>query len=458
MKTEKQSTMRMDLTEGTVPKTLTAFAAPMVLANLLQTVYNLVSMAVMGQFVGKEGLSAVSIGSEILQTLTFLVMGFCNGGQIILAQFVGAKDRESVTKTIGTVFTVIFCSSVFFTIGSIIGVDTFLRLLNTPAEAFEMARTYCLTCFSGLFFIYGYNTVSAVLRGMGDSRHPLMFIAIAAVINLLLNLLFVTVFKWGAFGAALATVIGQAISFITSIIFLYSRRESFGFDFKRESFKVDRFILKKLMRLGIPMCLQSAAINFSVMFVSSYVNAYGVVASAVTGIGSKLGNVTSVVCNSLSTAGSGMIGQSLGAGKHERVPKVIRFSLIVNLTFATILTTITVLLPRQIFGLFNSDSEVLDLAMTYVASAVLNYYGTALRSPSFALINGVGMAKLNLTVGLLDGVICRIGLALLMGITLGMGINGFWYGNVLAGYIPFFIGGTYFLTGKWKTQKLLIAR
>ena len=458
MKKDKQSDMRMDLTSGSVSRTLTSFAAPMVLANLLQTVYNLVSMAVMGQFVGKEGLSAVSIGSEILQTLTFLVMGFCSGGQIIIAQFVGAKDKESVKKTIGTVFTVILCSSVIFTIASITGINTILRLLNTPAEAFEMARTYCLTCFSGLFFIYGYNTVSAVLRGMGDSRHPLIFIAIAAVINLLLNLLFVIVFKWGALGAALATVIGQAISFITSIIFLYRRREAFGFDFKRESFKIDRFIFKKLMRLGIPMCLQSAAINFSVMFVSSYINAYGVVASAVTGIGTKLGNVTSVVCNSLSTAGSGMIGQSLGAGKIERVPKVIRFSLIVNLAFASILTVLTILIPRQIFGLFNSDQEVLNLAMTYVTIAVMNYYGIALRSPSFALINGVGMAKLNLTVGLLDGVVCRIGLALLMGITAGMGINGFWYGNVLAGYIPFLIGGTYYLTGRWRTQKLLISR
>jgi len=165
-----------------------------------------------------------------------------------------------------------------------------------------------------------------------------------------------------------------------------------------------------------------------------------------------------VVCGSLSVAGSSMVGQSLGAGRVERVPHVIRFSLIVNLVFATMFSALIVLIPRQVFGLFNSDAAVLDMAMIFVAPVVLNNYGFALRAPFFSLINGIGHAKLNLAVGLLDGVVFRIGLALLLGITLGMGVLGFWYGSVLAGYIPFFVGGIYFLLGSWKTHKLLIAQ
>ena len=449
--------MVRDLTTGSVPRTLVAFALPLFLANLLQMVYNMVDMVVIGQFVGSSGLAAVSIGADIIHMPTFLAMGFCNAGQVIISQFVGAGDTKSVTRTIGTMFTILLSLSLALTAVCFLWADTFLGLMNTPPEAFALARDYSLTCYAGLFFTFGYSLVSAILRGMGDSRHPLVFIAIAAITNLILDLVFVAVFKWAAFGAALATVIGQSISFIISVIFLYKRKEQFGFDFKPESFKVDRFILSRFLRLGIPMSLQSIAINFSMIFVNAYINAYGVIASAVTGIGGKLSLVPSIVSSSFSTGGAAMIGQCLGAGKTDRVPRVISFSMLVNLTFATLLTLLTVLLPRQIFGLFNNDSQVLEMAMTYIPCAVLSYYGFALRSPFFSLINGVGHAKLNLSVGLLDGVVCRIGLALLLGISAGMGISGFWYGNVLAGYVPFFIGGAYYIFGKWRTQNLLIS-
>ena len=449
--------MISDLTTGPVSKTLIMFALPMLLANLLQTVYNMVDMVVIGQFVGSTGLAAVSIGADILHMPTFIAMGFCNAGQVIISQFVGAGDTKSVARTTGTMFTVVLLGSIVLMIICFIGSDTFLRLMNTPEEAFSLARSYCITCYAGLFFTFGYGLVSAILRGMGDSRHPLIFIAIAAVTNLILDLIFVAVFKWAAFGAALATVIGQALSFVISIIYLYKHRESFAFDFKLKSFKIDKFVLRKLLSLGIPMCLQSAAINFSMMFVNSYINAYGIVASAVTGVGGKISMMTSVISQALSTAGGAMVGQCLGAGKTERVPRVISFSLLVNLVFSTVLAGLTIFFPRQIFGLFNTDPEVLDMAMIYVPCAVLNYYGFALRAPFFSLINGIGHAKLNLSVGLLDGVVCRIGLAILLGITFSMGIKGFWYGSVLAGYVPFLIGGSYYISGKWKMHKLLIS-
>ena len=268
---------------------------------------------------------------------------------------------------------------------------------------------------------------------MGDSKHPFIFIAVATMVNLVLDLVFVAGLGMGPFGAALATVIGQGVSFLWAIFYLYRHKESFGFDFKATSFKPDPEVLPKLIELGLPMILQSAAINFSILFVNSYINSYGVVASAVTGVGNKLGSITSVV-------------------KYHRVPKIISVSMVIDLAFAALLSFLTICFPRAIFGLFNSDPQVLDMAMTYIPVAVLLYVGFAMRSPFFALINGSGNAKLNLIVGLLDGVICRVGLAMLMGLAMGMGIMGFWLGNAFAGYMPFLIGGVYFLTGKWKRR------
>ena len=452
MASKSSDSLIRDLTQGSVTRLLLIFAFPLLCSNLLQTFYNMVDMIVIGQFVGREGLSAVSIGGDVLHFLTFLVMGFSNAGQVILSQYIGAGNRDRIRGTIGTMFTVTLISAVVLTIVCYFGLDAFLHAMNTPEECFDYARQYGMTCVLGLVFIYGYNLVSAILRGMGDSKHPFIFIAVATVVNLVLDLVFVAGLGMGPFGAALATVIGQGVSFLWALYYLYRHKEAFGFDFKPASFKPDPEVLPKLIKLGLPMILQSAAINFSMLFVNSYINSYGVVASAVTGVGNKLGSITSVVTNALSTAGSSMVGQNLGAGKYHRVPKIIGVSMVIDLAFAALLSFLTICFPRTIFGLFNSDPQVLDMAMTYIPVAVLLYVGFAMRSPFFALINGSGNAKLNLIVGLLDGVICRVGLAMLMGLAMGMGIMGFWLGNAFAGYMPFLIGGVYFLTGKWKRR------
>ena len=451
----KEKTMARDLTQGSVTKLLLVFAFPLLLSNLLQTFYNMVDMMVIGKFVGKTGLSAVAIGGDIMQLILFLAMGFSNAGQVILSQYIGAGDQKRVRGTIGTMFTMILGCAVVLTVVGVLVLDKALELMNTPAECFRDARTYALTCIIGMVFMYGYNLVSAIMRGMGDSKRPFLFIAVATFVNLILDLVFVALFRMGPFGAALATVIGQSVSFIWAIIYLYRRKEAFGFDFKLRSFRPDMEVVPRLVKLGLPMCLQGAAISISMLFVNSYINAYGVVAVAVTGIGNRLSHITSVVTQALSTAGSSMIGQNIGAEKYDRVPRIIGVSWVIDMAFALLLSLLTIFFPRAIFGIFNSDPEVLEMAMTYIPVAVLLYFGFAMRSPLFALINGSGNAKLNLTVGLLDGVVCRVGLALLLGVAMSMGIMGFWLGNALAGYVPFFIGGAYYLTGRWKSRQLI---
>ena len=447
---ENKKAIIRDLTKGSVPRTLFSFSLPLFLSGLLQMVYNMVDMIVVGNFVGTNGLSAVSIGGEVLMLITFVAMGFSNAGQILISRYVGEKRTDLVGEMVGTLFTLLEGLAVVIMVVFLFAYQGVLRWLNTPEEIWDFTCQYCLTCICGVVFIYGYNLVSAILRGMGDSKHPFMFIAIASVINVVLDILFVGPLGMGPLGAALATVIGQAVSFFFALRLLYKNREQIHFDFHPKHFRISRNVRGPLMSLGIPMVVQSAAITFSMLFVNSYINTYGTVAVAVTGVARKLENMIGVVSQAISSAGGAMVSQALGAGKTERVPKVVGHAMWIVAIPAAVFAVITLFRPEWLFGLFSQDPAVLAMAITYIPVAMIQYLGCVLRPPNFALINGSGNSKLNLAVALLDGIFCRIGLSLLLGVVFSWGIRGFWYGNALSGLAPFLIGTVYLLSGRWK--------
>ncbi|MBR6810136.1 MAG: polysaccharide biosynthesis C-terminal domain-containing protein, partial [Clostridia bacterium] len=271
MQQQKKSMVR-DLTEGSVAKLLLSFAFPLFISNALQAIYNIVDMVVVGQKMGGAGMSAVSIGGDVLHLLTFLAMGFSSAGQVLIARDVGAGRMEKVKKTIGTMFTFLLGIALIMSVGCYFLRLWMLDMLNTPAESYQYTMDYTVTCIVGLVFIYGYNIISAILRGMGDSKRPFAFVAIAAVMNIILDLVFVYGMEMEVFGAALATVISQAFSFIVALVYLYRSRESFGFDFKPQSFRIDREALKPLVSLGVPMAIQSASINISKIVLTSWIN------------------------------------------------------------------------------------------------------------------------------------------------------------------------------------------
>ena len=445
--------MVRDLTNGNVARLLLQFAFPLFVSNALQAVYNIVDMVVVGQFIGGAGMSAVSIGGDILHLLTFVAMGFSSAGQVIIAQSVGAGEPHKVQKTIGTMFTFLLSAALVISLGCYCIRDQMLGWLNTPAESYAFTMDYTVTCIVGLVFIYGYNIVSAILRGMGDSRRPFMFIAIAAVVNIVLDLVFVAWCGMEVFGAALATVISQGLSFLIALVYLYIHRESFGFDFRLGSFAIDRPALARLLALGIPMAIQSAAINISKIVLTSWINLYGVVFSALSGIYNKVNTMIGIVSNSFTTAGSSMVGQNLGAKKYDRVPVIMRTVILCTASIATVLTLALLFASEPIFALFTSDEAVLASASILVIPAVLNFYGSATRSMAFSLINGSGNTKLNFAVAIIDGMISRVGIAALLGFVLGMGCQGFWYGDALAGFMPLVIGMCYYVSGKWKLRQ-----
>lgn len=452
----KSKTLVRDFTEGPVTKQLLMFAAPLFLSNLLQVVYNMVDMMVVGNVLGQSGLSAVSVGGDISNCLTFMAMGFSNAGQVIISQYVGAGQREKVGKFIGTMASFLLTISLVLTFVGLVLRSQLLSLMNAPAEAWDQALAYSTTCMVGLVFIYGYNAVSAILRGMGDSKHPFIFISMSAVINIVLDLLFVVKFGMGAFGAALATVIGQTFSFLSALVFLYTKRDSFGFNIKLKDFKFDGEMLGTLVKLGLPMAIKQSAVQFSKLFVNSYINSYGVTVSAVTGVGHKLSNIANLFSNSMNTAASSMVGQNIGAEKYKRVSSILGTTFIISFSISCILGVCIYVWPQEIFGLFTDDMSIMPVAMEFVPVAIVSFLGCAFRSPSNALINGSGNYKVNFAVALLDGIIMRLGVALLLGIVMDMGYLGFWYGDVVASFTPFVIGIVYYISGKWKTRKYVI--
>lgn len=355
----KENTIITDFTTGSVPMKMLVFAFPLILSGLLQVIYSMVDMIVVGKFVGGTALSAVSIGGDVLTLLTFASMGIANAAQIIISQYIGAGEKDKVIRLIGTLFTFLLGIAFMMMIVCLCIRRQILGWVNTPPEALEYAGAYITTCIIGLPFIYGYNLVSAILRGMGDSKRPFLFIAIASVMNLILDLVFIGVFHLAAFGAALATVIGQGSSFFCALFVLYREREEIGFDFRPENFRIDREVLGPLLKLGIPMMIQSASITFSKLFVNSWVNSYGYVASAVSGIGTKLDTVCNTFSSAICTAAGTMIAQNIGAQKIERVPKIMATAFGAAASIAVPLGIITCLFPEFVFGLFCSEEPTL---------------------------------------------------------------------------------------------------
>ena len=450
---ERQATMVKDMTEGKVVPLLLRFAFPLFVSNALQAVYNVVDMVVVGNYIGKAGMSAVSIGGDLLHLLTFVAMGFCSAGQVIIARAVGEKRPEDIRKTIGTMFTFLLSVSAAIAVICYLLRASLLSWLNTPAAARAYAMDYLVTCVCGLVFIYGYNIVSAILRGMGDSKRPFLFIAVAAILNMILDVLFVKYLHMEVFGAALATVIGQGVSFLASLVYLYRRRESFGFDFRPASFRIDGPTFRRLLALGIPMAIQSAAINLSKILLMSWINLFDVTYSALAGIFNKLNTMCGVISQSFTTAGSTMVGQNLGGRKYKRVNETLLTILLIGMGFAALFTAVMLLWPEGVYGMFTPDPDVLSVAAVLTLPVILNFFGAGTRSVAFSLINGSGRAKLNLAVAIIDGMISRIGLAALFGFALHWDCFGFWMGDALAGFMPLLIGGVFYLSGRWRSRE-----
>ncbi len=424
-------------------------------SNALQVLYSTIDMIIVGKYVGTPGLSAVSQSSQIVNFAVMVCLGFSNAGQVLLAQAMGAKKHKEMNFVIGTLFTFITAVAVLFSAAMLCAQTQILDLMKIPAESYEMARDYLVICSAGLIFTAGYNMISAVLRGMGDAKRPFLFIGIASAVNLVLDIVFTGLLGWGVAGAAWATIIGQAVSFIFSLFYLYRKKESFGFDFKAQSFVPKLKYVGMIASLGTPMAIQSGFINISMLVVNAMINSVGVVASATFGVGVRIDDIVNKISMGVQYAAVPMISQNIGAGKPERAKRVVHVAWIFSAVLTVFFMILYVTLGKQLFMIFSDDPSVHSMSGEFITAILWIFPAFAVMRGSGAFVQGIGNAKLSMVLAILDGVVLRIGLSWLFGIFFGWGFFGFVLGYALAPYgyaIPSMI---YFLAGRWQKRKVL---
>ncbi len=448
-------TISKNFTTGNIPKLLFAFMIPFMLTNALQVLYTTIDMMIVGRCVGTEGISAVAQSGQIINFAVMVCFGVSNAGQVLVSQAIGSGKRDKLNSIIGTLFSMLMILSLIFTAIFIIFRNPILKAIHVPSEAYSMSIDYLIISAAGLVFTAGYNMVSAVLRGMGDSKRPLLFIIIASVTNLVLDIVFTGYMGFGVAGAAWATIIGQAFAFGFAVIYLYRSKEAFGFDFKLKSFKIERNYAGMIVSLGTPMAIQSGFINLSMLFVNSMINQVGVIASATFGVGMRIDDIINKVSQGIQYATMPMVSQNMGAGEKKRAIKVVHWAWVYSGIFTAFCMTLYLCLGRQLFMVFSDNPQVHEMSSTFIKAILWMFPAFAVMRGSGAFIQGIGNAKLGMFLAMLDGIALRIGLSWLFGSLLGWGFYGYVLGYALAPYGYAIPSMVYFLSGMWKKRAIL---
>ncbi len=444
-----------DLTQGPVFQSLILFVGPIIAANLIQQLYSLVDLMVIGHYMGSAGTVGVSTGGEISDMLTPVATAFGAAGQIYIGQLAGAREHRKLQQAIGTLISLMMLGSLAFAVITIIFRVLLLTLINCPQEAFSQAEDYMVLTAVGFPFIFGYNAVAGILRGLGESKRPMIFIMIAAAVNIVLDILLVGPFHMEAAGTAIATSISQMASFLAALVYMSKKKERFDFEWKLSYFKIRKEAAEVILSLGIPQAIRSLLVRVSMLYVNAGVNSYGLVESATNSVGNKLQKFLEVYTSSFSQAGSAMVAQNLGAKKHERASRIIWYSFWTCMVLAAITSVVVLILPHQVFGIFTKDPSVQEMGAVYLRILVIHLFLSALTSTFQAMVIGSGFASLNFAIGILDGVVFKVGLALVLVYGFHLGVYGYWWGTAFSRLVPGLVCLGYFLSGKWKTRRLL---
>lgn len=364
------------LTEGNVFRVLVNFSVPFLVANVIQALYGAVDLMVVGWYCTPESVAAVSTGTQVTQIITSMVSGLTLGGTILVGKYVGMKDEKAVVKTIGTTLTLFAIVAVCLTGGMLALRDTILTALKTPEPSFQDAQAYVTICFYGIFFICGYNAISAILRGYGDSRRPMYFVALSCVLNIIGDIVFVKYVHMGAAGTALATVLSQAVSMICAVITL--NKSQFPFTFRLKNFRIDRARAAELAQVGIPISLQECMVRFSFLYLTSVTNRLGVSAAAAVGIAGKYDVFAMLPATSAASALAVITAQNFGAGKQKRA----RQSLLAGMGFALLASSVfffwAQLSPQTMIGVFNSDPDIVAAGIPFFKSCSFDYLAVSI--------------------------------------------------------------------------------
>ena len=362
--------MERNLTTGSVFKNIVYFSLPYLLSYFLQTLYGMADLFIIGQFDSIAATTSVSIGSQVMHMLTVMIVGLAMGSTVSIGRAIGGRDQKKAASDIGNTVTLFMLIAFLLTFTLCVFVMPIVKVMSTPGEAVSGTVSYLRICFLGIPFITAYNIISSVFRGMGDSKRPMYFVAVACAANILLDYIFIGLLKLGPAGAALGTTCSQAISVIISLFVIV--REKSGIKLTRYDFIPQKTIMSDILRIGIPIMLQDGFIQISFIIITIIANKRGLTDAAAVGIVEKIIGFLFLVPSSMLSAVSALGAQNIGAGKPDRAVSTLRYAVMITVIYGIIIVMIIQLAAEPLVGLFSADAAVCIAGGRYIRGYIFD--------------------------------------------------------------------------------------
>lgn len=402
-----------NFTEGSIIKKLLMFMIPILGALILQAMYGAVDLLIVGWFGTNAGISAVSTGSNIVNLVVFTISGLTMGITVLISRYIGEGKENEISKVLGGVIAFFFVLSIFIAIAMLIFAPQLAFLMQAPTEALDLTILYVRICGGGILFIIAYNVISAIFRGLGDSSSPLMFVAIACVVNIVGDYVFVAILHMNVIGAALATIIAQAVSVILSLFIIRNKELPFTFTLKDISLNSE---VAKFIQLGAPIALQEALTNLSFLALCAFVNSLGLDASSGYGVAQKITSFVLLVPSSLMQSMSSFVAQNVGAKKEKRALHAMIIGMTIGACIGLFIFVFTIFKGDLLASIFTSSEAVIQRAYEYLKGFALESIVTSFLFSYMGYFNGHGKTMFVMVQGLAQSFIIRLPMSYIMSI------------------------------------------
>ncbi len=441
-----------NLTTGNLWRKMAVFSVPLIMMNLLQAVYNIIDMIIVGRYVGAAGLSAVSIGGQVTALVLCIVLGLADAGAAIVGQLVGGNKTEQTEDVITTMFGMFSSLAIFLTVVVFVFTKPLLSYLNTPEESFAYACNYLRICMVGTIFIYLFNLLNGVFRGLGISVIPMVMAGCSSVINIILDLVLVGGLGLGSDGAAIATVCSQFLSMM--VLLLVARKRNIIKGISLRLFYMRKNRIKVILHIGVPQSVEFAITNISFLFLAGMINQYGVYASAAAGAVNKISTFAVLSAQAMLSAVVTLAAQNIGAKKPERALKGAWIGMCYVVPVAVIFLLLSWSRPEALLSLFAAEEDVVASGVPYLEIVAISFVIESVLFCFMGIIAGAGYTRVTLLCTLVDAFVVRIPVAKICSVTLEMGFAGIGWAYVCAPIAALILILLFLISGKWKKSAI----
>lgn len=440
-----------DFTEGKEARLILRFSVPLIMGNIFQNLYNIIDSVIVGNYLGKEALGAVGASFPFIFVLISMVIGVGSGASTVVSQYFGARQTENVRRTIDTIFIFFLGASIVITTAGIALSKPVFLLLQLPGEMMPEAITYLTIYLSGMFFFFGFSGITSILKGLGDSKTPLYFMIVSTVMNVVLDLLFVLVFRLGISGVAFATVISEATCFFLAAWYLNKKHPVIKISFRKYIF--DRTIFKSCIRIGLPTGFQQSFVAIGMMAIMGIVNTFGTNAVAAYTAAIRIDSFAKMPAMTFSSALASFVGQNLGAFREDRAKKGLRLTLFFSLGYSFFVSVLIILLGQYLIKFFTPDASVIAIGQDYLVIVSSFYLLLSVMFAFTGFLRGSGATLVPMLTTLASLYLLRIPMAYYLSGKIG--VNGIWWSEPIGWLAGMIILVIYYYSGKWRGKQVV---